>query len=152
MARKKIKGIWFFGYSGAGKTFASVYIAKKIKNSFVIDGDIVRKNISFDLGYHIEDRIVQTKRVLGLAKMCIDQGYFPIISTSYLGLKICNLAKRKKILIVNILRDKKFLYKKKVLKNNVVGKEIKLENQRCIKIDNDKTFKKKIDLLIKKCF
>ena len=59
------KGIWLFGLSGSGKTYISKKISKKIKNSFIIDGDEVRKLISFDLGYKKSDRIKQNKRVLG---------------------------------------------------------------------------------------
>ena len=52
----KYKGLWFVGLAGVGKTYASNYFIKKIKNSVKVDGDEVRKYISFDLGYGIEDR------------------------------------------------------------------------------------------------
>ena len=40
--KPKIKGIWFIGYSGSGKTYASKILKYKIKNSILIDGDEVR--------------------------------------------------------------------------------------------------------------
>ena len=42
--KKKIRtGIWFFGLSGTGKSFASKFIGKYHKNCLIIDGDVVRK-------------------------------------------------------------------------------------------------------------
>ena len=52
----KFKGIWFFGLSGSGKSFASSYLNELIDNSFIIDGDTVRTLISNDLGYDIKSR------------------------------------------------------------------------------------------------
>ena len=49
MLTKKFKGIWFYGLSGSGKTISSKFLKKKIKDSLIIDGDKVRKLISFDL-------------------------------------------------------------------------------------------------------
>ena len=77
------KGLWFFGLSGSGKTFLSKEISKNKKKTFLIDGDVVRNLISFDLGYKKTDRIKQNKRVLGIAKMVIKNGYYPIISSVY---------------------------------------------------------------------
>lgn len=91
------KGLWLFGLSGSGKTYLSNKISKKIKNSFIIDGDEVRKFISFDLGYKKSDRIQQNKRVLGIAKIVMKNGYYPIISSVYLDPKIFLEAKKKKL-------------------------------------------------------
>ena len=58
----KPKGLWFFGMSGSGKTFASNYIKKFAIGSFLIDGDEIREKISFDLGYTLKDRKIQVKK------------------------------------------------------------------------------------------
>ena len=87
----KSNGLWFFGLSGSGKSYASKFLNKLIKNPFLIDGDDIRKNISFDLNYSIKDRKTQVKRVYGLAKISINQGFFPIISTVYLDRKSTRL-------------------------------------------------------------
>ena len=60
-SKKKITGIWFFGLAGAGKTFASQICGNLIDRSFLIDGDDVRKFVSFDLGYSEIDREIQIK-------------------------------------------------------------------------------------------
>ena len=73
--RLMFKGLWLFGLSGSGKTYLSKKISKKIKKSFIVDGDEIRKFVSFDLGYKKSDRVKQNKRVLGLAKIIIKNGY-----------------------------------------------------------------------------
>ena len=60
--KKKIKGLWFYGLSGSGKSHLTKILKNRIKkNILVVDGDEVRKNISFDLGYSIKDRKTQVK-------------------------------------------------------------------------------------------
>ena len=125
------KGIWFFGLSGSGKTFLSKKISKKIKKSFLIDGDIVRDLISFDLGYKKSDRIKQNKRVLGIAKIAIKNGYYPIISSVYLDPKIAGNAKKNGIKIINVVTTNKRVNRKLLNKKNIVGKSIKQPKINC---------------------
>lgn len=148
--KKKINGIWLFGYSGSGKSFASKIISKKIQKNIILDGDEIRRYISNDLSYLKKDRIVQTKRILGFAIIAIKQNLFPIISTSYLSKKVSDLAKKEGIKIVEITRDKSNLFKKVVNKKNVVGKNIFYEKFLRKKIHNDKNFKDKLSIFIKK--
>ena len=120
------KGIWLFGLSGSGKTFLSKKLAKKINKSFIIYGDIVCSLTSFNLSYRLHYRVKQNKRVLGLAKIVIKNGYFPIISSVYLDEKIYNDVRRNKIRVFNIINDSSYkinsiLFKKR----NIVGKTIK---------------------------
>ena len=125
------KGLWLFGLSGSGKTYLSKKISKKLKKPFIIDGDEVRKLISFDLSYNKSDRIKQNKRVLGLAKIAIKNGYYPIISSVYLDPKIFIEAKKVKIRVINVFRSKNFINQKLRNKKNVVGKYIKQPKLKC---------------------
>lgn len=125
------KGLWLFGLSGSGKTYLSNKISKKIKNSFIIDGDEVRKFISFDLGYKKSDRIQQNKRVLGIAKIVMKNGYYPIISSVYLDPKIFLEAKKKKIRVINVLASDSRINRKLLNKKNIVGKSIKQPKIAC---------------------
>ena len=84
---KKYKGIWFYGNAGTGKSIASKFLIKKIKNSILLDGDEIRKYVSFDLGYSIEDREIQIKRVFGMCKIVKQSNIFPIVSTVYMNAK-----------------------------------------------------------------
>ena len=127
---KKYKGVWFYGLSGSGKTIASKILKKKIDKSIVLDGDKIRKWISFDLGYKLSDRKIQIKRVFGIAKIAIDSKVFPIVSTVYMNEKLKSKLEKKNILLVNIIRDlkkiknRKKIYSKKI--KNVIGKDIKI--------------------------
>ena len=127
--KKKFKGIWFYGLSGSGKTYASKVLNKKIRNSIIIDGDIVRKYISWDLGYSKPDREIQIKRVYGIGKIAIKSDIFPIISTVYFNNQLNLKCKKNKIMVVKIVREsfEKVIKRHKTYKNidNVVGKDIK---------------------------
>lgn len=139
------KGFWFFGPSGSGKSFASLYIKKKIKNSLVIDGDEVRKYISFDLNYSKIDRDVQIKRVYGIGIIAIKSNLFPIISTVWMNKEILKKAKSVGIKVIKINNknfNKKFNSKK--IKSNIVGFDIFYDNFKTYEITNHKNndFKK----------
>ena len=127
----KNKGLWLYGLSGSGKTFLSKKFSKTIKNSFIIDGDVVRKFISFNLGYKLADRIKQNYRVLGIARLVMKNGYYPIISTVYLDPKVFLKAKKCQIRFINVLAPPNRINKKLLNKRNVVGKSIKQPKINC---------------------
>ncbi len=65
---KKGFTLWFTGLSSAGKTTLALLIKERLKeNGFqnveVLDGDIVRTNLSKGLGFSKEDRITNMRRV-----------------------------------------------------------------------------------------
>ena len=145
MFLKSNKGIWFYGISGAGKTLASQFLKKKIKNSFVIDGDDVRKLISFDLGYSIKERKIQAKRVYGIVKLSRLSKIFPIVSTVYMSEYIKKKLEKEKIFLINETRDIKKIKNRKKIYNkknkNVVGVDIripKIKNEFTIENNNSK--------------
>jgi adenylylsulfate kinase-like enzyme len=148
------KGIWFFGYSGCGKTFASKFLKKKIKNSILIDGDEVRKYISFDLGYSLENRKTQIQRICGLLKILLKTQLFPIISTVYFDKRAKKFCLKNKIFPIKILRKnmKNIFRSHKTYKNksNIVGFDIQYPKILTKNIYNngDKNFCKKLTLLI----
>ena len=111
------------------KVIFQVKVTKIIKNSFKIDGDLVRKTISQDLNYSIKDRIEQNRRVLNLANFIILNGYFPIISSVYLDKTLIKKIRKNKIQIIKIipLRMDRVNLKLKN-KKNVIGKDL-IENK-----------------------
>src|SRR5687768_527530 len=59
--------LWFTGLSGAGKSTLSLPIAEKLKamghRVEILDGDIVRTNLSKGLGFSKEDRDTNIRRI-----------------------------------------------------------------------------------------
>lgn len=154
MKKVKKKGIWFYGLSGSGKTYASKVILKENKNSFLIDGDDVRKFLSQDLNYSLQDRKIQIRRIFGIARIALKSNLFPIISTVYMDKHIAQNLRKNKIHLVKIIRDlKKIMKTHKTYKNkrNVVGKDIRLDQIKSTNIFNsgDKIFCKEILKLTK---
>tara|TARA_B100002003_G_C13900207_1_gene438606 strand:- start:169 stop:621 length:453 start_codon:yes stop_codon:yes gene_type:complete len=147
----KKKGFWFYGLSGSGKSFATSYLKKRIKNGFIIDGDVVRKYISFDLKYNLKDREIQINRVLGLAKLALISKLVPIISTVYLNSTTSKKASKIGIKIIKIERNMFKIFKSHPTyknKKNVVGRDIKYKNIKSKVIFNDT--RKKFCLKLKK--
>ncbi len=71
--------IWLTGYSGAGKsTIASALEQKLLKRGLtpkILDGDIVRSNISRDLTFNKQDRAENMRRVGDLAYQDLQTGH-----------------------------------------------------------------------------
>lgn len=70
--------VWIIGLSGSGKTtLASKVVARvsqELKNVVLIDGDMVREVFGNDLGYSMQDRLTNAKRICQLGKLLDDQG------------------------------------------------------------------------------
>lgn len=88
-ARANAKGqrprvVWFTGLSGAGKSTianaAEQAFFKAGMHTYLIDGDNIRHGISKDLGFSVEDRIENTRRVGELAKLMTDAGLIVLVS------------------------------------------------------------------------
>ena len=137
---KEIKGIWFFGLAGAGKTFAAQICSKLIEHSFIIDGDDVRKFVSFDLGYSESDREIQIKRVLGLAEIAIKNGRVPIVSTVTMSNEVSQRCNQLNFEIAHIIRPIDQLRKVRDIyktEGNVVGIDIQQKEFDIKKIFNN---------------
>ena len=149
------KGIWFYGLSGTGKTYASSFAKNHLIKPFIIDGDDVRKHISSDLDYSLKDRKIQIKRLIGLSRLAIDNKMFPITSSVFMDIHTLKEAQKLEILVVKI--ERKFeqlsaardIYK---LSKNVVGKDISPEELGTPIIFNsgDCIFEKLVFSLLKK--
>lgn len=65
--------ILIIGLPGAGKTVLATQLAAKT-NSIHINADAVRADLSSDLGFSIEDRIEQARRIGAVARLLNSQG------------------------------------------------------------------------------
>lgn len=76
----KGKIIWLYGLSGSGKTTLADLLAERIPNSERLDGDIVRKTLTRDLGFSIEDRFENIRRIAFVADLLSKHGVNVICS------------------------------------------------------------------------
>jgi adenylylsulfate kinase len=76
--------LWFTGLSGAGKTTVSEIVEKELRRRIgsveVLDGDIVRTNLSKGLGFSREDRDTNVLRIGFVANLLTRNGVGVIVS------------------------------------------------------------------------
>ena len=151
--KQRSKGIWFYGLSGSGKSFASSVCKEFIPNAFVVDGDDVRKYVSTDLSYSEIDRKVQTNRILGISKIVIQNKMFPIISTVTMRSDLLGECNKLQIEVVLLNRPMDQIYQVREIyksKSNVVGKDIVLQKFDTTALTNDGT--NNFDKLLREVF
>ena len=70
--------MWFTGLSGAGKSTLAHCVEESLHQrgcrTFVLDGDNVRHGLCGDLGFSIEDRIENIRRIAEVAKLMMEAG------------------------------------------------------------------------------
>ena len=70
--------VWLIGLSGSGKTtLANEIVAStniESKNTILLDGDAIREIFGNDLGYSMEERLLNAQRICQLGKFLDDQG------------------------------------------------------------------------------
>ena len=76
--------IWFTGLSGSGKSSIAYEVENRLfrmgAKTYVLDGDVLRHGISSDLGFSIDDRNEQVRRVGEIRKMFVDAGVITLVS------------------------------------------------------------------------
>lgn len=77
--------LWFTGLSGAGKTTISEIVARELtargSRLEILDGDIVRENLSKGLGFSKEDRDTNVRRIAFVADLLSRNGT-PVITAA----------------------------------------------------------------------
>ncbi len=80
--------LWFTGLHGSGKSTIANRLMEILRNkkipAVLLDGGDIRKNISPDLGYSLEDRGEQMKRVAGMCKLISQSGVLAIAAVASL--------------------------------------------------------------------
>ena len=76
--------LWFTGLSGSGKSTLAVALENKLyqegKSTMLLDGDNVRTGICNNLGFSIEDRTENIRRIAEVAKLFKDNGQIVLCS------------------------------------------------------------------------
>jgi adenylylsulfate kinase len=77
--------LWFTGLSGSGKTTITTHLVKELRKRGVplevLDGDIVRENLSKGLGFSKEDRDTNIRRIAFVANLLSRNGV-PVITAA----------------------------------------------------------------------
>jgi adenylylsulfate kinase len=85
MADDKGFTLWFTGLSGAGKTTISGVLETQLRERGskleILDGDIVRENLSKGLGFSKEDRDINIRRIAFVADLLSRNGV-PVITAA----------------------------------------------------------------------
>ncbi|MBE9049173.1 adenylyl-sulfate kinase [Nostocales cyanobacterium LEGE 11386] len=118
--------VWFTGLSGAGKTTISHLVEKELRTQGykveVLDGDVVRKNLSKGLGFSKEDREENIRRIGFVAHLLTRNNVIVLVSVIA---PYQNIREEVRQMIENFVevyvnaplevceqRDVKYLYKK----------------------------------------
>lgn len=76
--------IWLTGLSGSGKSTLALNLQKELFNrgylSQVMDGDLIRSGLNKDLGFSLEDRLENIRRIAETTKLFLNCGIICINS------------------------------------------------------------------------
>ncbi len=145
-----MKGLWFYGLAGSGKTLASSYVRELCDASFIVDGDQVRQFVSQDLKYDLHSRAIQIQRIFGISQIAIDNGLFPIASSVYMDNIVFDSCKASGILLFRIERNFKEVQAARGIYANskdVIGKDLIQPDLPTHLIQNDGTLNFKVSVL-----
>lgn len=85
--RHKAFALWFTGLSGAGKSTLAHAVEERLyqmgMHSYVLDGDNVRHGLNGDLGFSLEDRKENIRRIGEVAKLLVDAGV--VVMTAFIS-------------------------------------------------------------------
>lgn len=82
--RQQSKVLWLTGLSGSGKSTIAQHLERKMYNkgffAQVLDGDNIRSGINNNLGFSVEDRQENIRRIAEIAKLFLQSGIITINS------------------------------------------------------------------------
>lgn len=77
--------LWLTGLSGSGKSSVAAQLQRELQqlhcHTYLLDGDFLRQGLCNDLGFSVEDRIENIRRVGEVAKLMMEAGFMVICAT-----------------------------------------------------------------------
>jgi adenylylsulfate kinase len=87
--------VWFTGLSGSGKSTIAHEVEERLHQmgcrTFVLDGDNVRHGLCGDLGFSVEDRVENIRRIGEVTKLFMEAGV--IVLTAFISPFLADRAK-----------------------------------------------------------
>src|SRR3712207_6904345 len=112
--------LWFTGLSGAGKTTISTIIEGELrarrKRLEILDGDVVRQNLSKGLGFSKEDRDTNIRRIAFVADLLSRNGV-AVITAAIRSEEHTSELQSRQYLVCRLLLEKKKKNKQFILYN-----------------------------------
>ncbi len=82
LLKQKAKLLWFTGLSGSGKSTVANALDIRLNQgggaTYLLDGDNIRLGINSDLGFSLEDRNENIRRISEIGKLFVDAGLITI--------------------------------------------------------------------------
>jgi len=82
LLKQKAKLLWFTGLSGSGKSTIANALDIRLNQdglaTYLLDGDNIRLGINSDLGFSLEDRNENIRRISEIGKLFVDAGLITI--------------------------------------------------------------------------
>jgi len=82
LLKQKAKLLWFTGLSGSGKSTVANALDIRLNqdgvSTYLLDGDNIRLGINSDLGFSLEDRNENIRRISEIGKLFVDAGLITI--------------------------------------------------------------------------
>ena len=76
--------VWLTGLSGSGKSTIAVELERQLvaagRAAYVLDGDNLRHGLNADLGFSVEDRAENVRRLAEVAKLLADSGQVVVVA------------------------------------------------------------------------
>jgi bifunctional enzyme CysN/CysC len=76
--------VWFTGLSGAGKSVIANLVEQRLvelgRQTYLLDGDNVRHGLNRDLGFTVQDRVENVRRVTEVATLMTDAGLIVLVA------------------------------------------------------------------------
>jgi len=95
--KQKAKVLWLTGLSGSGKSTIAQDLERQLHNqgffAQVLDGDNIRSGINNNLGFSIEDRRENVRRIAEVAKLYLNSGIITLCSFISPTIEIRNFAR-----------------------------------------------------------